>query len=591
MASLTPPSNTITTTAKIRPFPPASLFSVNKAKICRLRRQSNRVTRGVTCIASDEEKRRSQDALGKIDRRNVLLGLGGLYGLNSLSAAAAPIAPPDLSKCGPADLPEGAEPTNCCPPTGPRIIDFQLPSSSTPMRVRPAAHLVDDEYIAKYKRAYALMKALPDDDPRSFRQQANIHCAYCDSAYDQVGFPDLEIQVHNSWLFFPWHRYYLYFHEKILGSLIGDPTFALPFWNYDAPGGMRMPTMYADPNSPLYDPLRDPLHQPPTIIDLDYDTTDPQISEEEQININLSIMYRQVVSNGRNARLFLGEPYRKGDEPDPGQGSLENVPHGPVHVWTGDRGQPNFENMGNFYSAARDPIFFCHHSNVDRMWTIWKSLGGNRRDFTDSDWLNAGFLFYDENKQLVRVRVGDCVNPVNLRYEYQDVEIPWLRTRPTPQAQTASTTKARKASTRSLSSSREVGTSETVFPRALDAPVTLLVSRPKKKRSKKEKEAEEEVLLIEGIELDKDKVAKFDVYINDEDDKKPSAASAEFAGSFVNVPHKAGKKSNKLKTRLRISITDLLEDLDAEDDDEVLVTLVPRQGNVTIAGIKIVFAS
>ncbi|MFS7947023.1 putative catechol oxidase [Helianthus anomalus] len=43
------------------------------------------------------------------------------------------------------------------------------------------------------------------------------------------GFPDIEIQIHNSWLFFPFHRWYLYFYERILGKLINDPTFALPF--------------------------------------------------------------------------------------------------------------------------------------------------------------------------------------------------------------------------------------------------------------------------------------------------------------------------------------------------------------------------
>ncbi|EMS64469.1 Polyphenol oxidase, chloroplastic [Triticum urartu] len=90
------------------------------------------------------------------------------------------------------------------------------------------------------------MKQLPADDPRSFEQQWHVHCAYCDAAYDQVGFPDLELQIHNCWLFFPWHRFYLYFHERILGKLIGDDTFALPFWNWDAPAGMTLPAIYAE---------------------------------------------------------------------------------------------------------------------------------------------------------------------------------------------------------------------------------------------------------------------------------------------------------------------------------------------------------
>ena len=90
------------------------------------------------------------------------------------------------------------------------------------------------------------------------------------------------VQVHNSWLFFPFHRYYLYFYERILGKLLGDPTFAMPYWNYDAPRGMPIPSMYANPKSALYDPLRDRAHQPPTLIDLNYNGTDPSTTPDQQ---------------------------------------------------------------------------------------------------------------------------------------------------------------------------------------------------------------------------------------------------------------------------------------------------------------------
>lgn len=171
------------------------------------------------------------------------------------------------------------------------------------MRTRQAAHLVDKNYIAKYKEAISLMKALPADDPRNFTQQANVHCAYCDGAYDQIGFPDLELQVHQSWLFLPWHRYYLYFFERILGKLIKDDTFALPFWNWDAPAGMRMPAIYADPSSPLYDKLRDAKHQPPAVLDLDYALVDSTDTEQQVIASNLTIMYRQMVSGAKTPQI------------------------------------------------------------------------------------------------------------------------------------------------------------------------------------------------------------------------------------------------------------------------------------------------
>jgi polyphenol oxidase len=110
-----------------------------------------------------------------------------------------------------------------------------------------------------------------------------------------------------------------------------------------------------------------------------------------------------VISNGKTPELFMGAAYRAGDKSGQGQGSLENVPHGNIHFWTGDQNQPNGEDMGNFYSAGRDPIFFAHHANVDRMWYVWKKLRGKHQDFTDPDWLNTEFLFYDENAQLVHI--------------------------------------------------------------------------------------------------------------------------------------------------------------------------------------------
>lgn len=554
----------------------------------------SRGNQGNTTPNSNKTEQTHNNIVGH--RRDVLIGLGAatLSSSNNLFAIAAPVSPPNLKTCGPPnlpeDLPEGANPNlNCCPPSSTNIIDFKLPSSNsnTPLRVRPAANLASDEHLAKYKKAIEIMKSLPSDDPRSFMQQANIHCAYCDGAYHQDGFPDLDLQVHNSWLFFPFHRWYLYFHERILGSLIDDPTFTLPFWNWDAPGGMQLPSIYNDTKSPLYDSLRSSNHLPPTLLDLDYNLTeDPNAS----VSTNLTIMYRQLVSNGKTPRLFLGEPYRAGDESDPGGGSLENVPHGPVHIWTGDNTQPNLENMGIFYAAARDPIFFCHHSNIDRLWSLWKTLGGKRKDFTDPDWLQSGFLFYDENKNLVRVKVEDCLDTTKLGYVYQDVDIPWLNSKPTPRRpRTQKVAQGLNFGIGAAQAAESTSKSYVTFPLVLDSVVSAVVKRPKKSRTKEEKEDLEEVLVIEGIEFDRKTAVKFDVLINDEDDKVIRPENTEFAGSFVSVPHSHKHKNMKMNTCFRLGLTDLLEDLGAEDDESVVVTLVPRFGNglVKIRGVKI----
>nr|ABN13632.1 polyphenol oxidase [Doritis pulcherrima x Phalaenopsis hybrid cultivar] len=511
----------------------------------------------------------SKHHLSAASRRDLLIGLTGLYGTATGHALGAPIQPPDLKQCGPADLPSGATPVNCCPPVS-SAIDFKLPSHDLPIRVRHAAHLVDAEYVAKYAEAVKRMKDLPADDPRSFVQQANVHCAYCDAAYDQVGFPNLELQIHNCWLFFPWHRFYLYFHERILGKLIGDDTFALPFWNWDSPKGMQLPSIYTPTSSSLYDPRRDPAHQPPTIIDLDFGISPPPNTKKELIEDNLKIVYRQVISNGPTAELFLGAPLRAGDQPDPGAGSLENVPHGTVHIWTGDSRQPNREDMGVFYTAARDPIFFAHHSNIDRLWDVWKSLGGQRKDFTDADWLNTGFYFYDENAKLVKVKVKDCLSTELLRYKYQDVDSPWKKAK-----------SARGGTGRPVKPKAEPG-----FPLSLEkANASATVKRPARAGRKGD---EVEVLEANGIGFNSSVFVQFDVYVNASSEAVLKPAVAECAGSFYHVPHLSREGRSAMKTNLKLCITELIVDIGAKEDDDLVVTLVPRAGTgVAVAGLSI----
>ncbi|WVZ87198.1 hypothetical protein U9M48_033877 [Paspalum notatum var. saurae] len=518
-------------------------------------------------------------------RRDVLLGLGGAAAaslpLSSRNggALAAPIQAPDLRTCHPPELPDTAPDVNCCPTyrPGTGIVDLKPPPASSPLRVRPAAHLVDKEYLAKYEKAVALMKALPDDDPRSFTQQWHVHCAYCDGAYDQVGFPDLEIQIHNCWLFFPWHRLYLYFHERILGKLIGDDTFALPFWNWDAPGGMTLPAIYASESSPLYDERRNPAHLPPFTLDLDYNGTDPTtpIPTAQQIDENLTIMYRQMISGAKKKELFLGQPYRQGDQPDPGAGAIENVPHGTVHVWTGDPRQPNTEDMGNFYSSARDPVFFAHHGNIDRLWRVWNGLRRGNTGFTDPDWLDASFLFYDEEARLVRARVRDCLDTAALRYAYQDVGLPWLNAKP---------------STEAGSPAPAAG----ALPATLSQTVRVAVDRPRTSRSRREKDEEEEVLVVDGIEVaDHSRFVKFDVFVNETQGAGAgtAATAARCAGSVALTPHgiRTGTGMGSVKTAARFGICDLLDDIGADGDSTIVVSLVPRCAGdtVTVGGVRI----
>ncbi|KAL0306660.1 UNVERIFIED_CONTAM: Polyphenol oxidase II, chloroplastic [Sesamum radiatum] len=534
----------------------------------------------VSCAAAENQNdssRNVETSQGKVDRRNMLLGLGGLYGASNLvsapGASANPIKPPELDKCGTAtNLNNNTQlDINCCPPLSQNIVDYKLPPVFQ-MKIRPSAHRLSPEYIFKYNMAIDRMKRLPKDDPRSFMQQANIHCAYCNGAYDQPGQGTLDLQVHNSWLFFPFHRWYLYFYERILGKLIGDPTFALPFWNWDNPKGMTIPPVFVDPKSALYDEKRNQANLPPAVVDLGMTgNTDPL----QVVANNLTIMYNEMIRGNSDIYDFMGQPYREGTPVNPGPGASERGSHTAVHVWVGDPRQPSGEDLGNFYSAGRDPLFYCHHGNVDRMWSLWQYFLPSKtvpdKRITDPDFLNAAFLFYDENAQLVRVTVKDTLDNLRMGYDYERIDLPWLDYRPPPQTVAARVTRAGKSAAKA----------ETVFPLTLDKIVRVLVPKTKKGKA-------DELLVLENINVDTTKFLKFDVFINDEDDNIAELDKAAYVGTYAQVPHKTANKS--ATTSIRLKLTDLYDDMDVADDDTILVTLVPRhQGpGVTIGGIKII---
>ncbi|KAH6780800.1 hypothetical protein C2S52_012037 [Perilla frutescens var. hirtella] len=522
----------------------------------------------------NDSSNNADTSTAKVDRRNVLLGLGGLYGAASLiptpAALADPVLAPNFDKCGVASdaiSGEVLEGVNCCL-IKEDITDYKLPLIQVP-RIRPPAQRASADYVYKYNLAIKKMKELPDTDPRSFMNQANIHCAYCNTAYKQGGADTVPLQIHNSWLFFPFHRWYLYFYEKILGKLIGDPSFALPFWNWDNPKGMTMPPIFNDPNSAIYDPLREQTHLPPAIVDLGLTgSTDPL----QLVSNNLTVMYTEMVRGNNTVFDFMGQPYRAGTPVSPGAGASERGSHTSIHIFAGDSTQPNRENMGNFYSAGRDPLFYCHHANVDRMWTLWQRLPSTvipNKQITDPDYLNANFLLYDENAQLVRVYVKDAISNIRMGYDYERIDLPWLDYRPPRQTAKAkiirTSTKAPRAS----------------FPLKLEKVVRFEVDKTKKGKA-------DESLLLENIVVDTSKFLKFDVFINDEDDAPTELDKAAYAGTYAQVPHKTANRTATSSISLRL--TDLYDDMDIEDDDTLVVTLVPRHKGpgVTIGGIKIV---
>ncbi|CAI9303877.1 unnamed protein product [Lactuca saligna] len=173
------------------------------------------------------------------------------------------------------------------------------------------------------------------------------------------------------------------------------------------------------------------------------------------------------------------------------------------------------------------------------------------------------------------------VDTNKLGYQYKRSEIPWGRSQPTEYR------KDSKFGDKSIGIEKKVW--EVEFPVKLNKTVKVLVKRPAVNRTKEDKQKANEILLVNGVRFDGEKYVKFDVFVNDIDNgTETTPADSEFAGSFAQLPH--GKTDRMMMmSGVRFGLTELLEDIKAEDDEYVLVKLVPRTGcdDVTVSEIKI----
>ncbi|KAI3702724.1 hypothetical protein L6452_28475 [Arctium lappa] len=140
------------------------------------------------------------------------------------------------------------------------------------------------------------------------------------------------------------------------------------------------------------------------------------------------------------------------------------------------------------------------------------------------------------------------------------------------------------------------------FPVKLNQTVKVLVKRPAVNKTKQDKENATEVLMVNGIRFDGEKFVKFNVFVNDKDNvPEITTADSEFAGHlrakferslpliFAQLPHSRSSEKMMMMSGARFGITELLEDLKDEDDEYVLVSLVPKMGceDVTISEIRL----
>ncbi len=100
---------------------------------------------------------------------------------------------------------------------------------NTALRHRRNARTLTAGQLASYRKSIAAAQKLDDD--RGYQAWAGIH-----------GLPLPTACTHNSPLFLPWHRAYLYFFEKALQDRV--PGVTLPWWNWTMRHAEGLPRVY-----------------------------------------------------------------------------------------------------------------------------------------------------------------------------------------------------------------------------------------------------------------------------------------------------------------------------------------------------------
>jgi hypothetical protein len=94
-------------------------------------------------------------------------------------------------------------------------------------------------------------------------------------------------------------------------------------------------------------------------------------------------------------------------------GAVYGGPHANVH----NAFSPG--DMGNLMYSPRDPVFYAHHGNIDRLWSSWNKAGHSNPDFgTDKAY------FYDENRKLRYILFNDLRDETKLGYRYSSLMNP-----------------------------------------------------------------------------------------------------------------------------------------------------------------------
>ena len=251
-------------------------------------------------------------------------------------------------------------------------------SAATVVTRKGAHSLSADDPEVKLLRDAVKALTKRGDDPTGWKRMSTYHRDFCGTRDSN--------EVHFTWVFLPWHRFYLTIVERHLQAAVNEPNLALLYWDWYAT--RKIPGIFVGSNNPLLDPTRNPSG-----LQMEDDNFGNALSEGD-----LSALPQFAGFGGS-----IGAA-----------GALENGPHGGGHIYS--RG-----NMANFATAAIDPLFYAHHGNVDRLWEVWRNAANRNDPPDDSEWNGREFAFLDVDGTMRKWRSKDGVKTQDLGYKYDTI--------------------------------------------------------------------------------------------------------------------------------------------------------------------------
>jgi tyrosinase len=267
-----------------------------------------------------------------------------------------------------------------------------------------------DDVILWYARGVGAVQKRPIDDVTSWRYIAAMH-GISEGIWRAFGYLNENETVpqtgefhnfdkdqcqHHNWYFLPWHRGYLAAFEAIIRQAIidqgGPADWALPYWNYSdrqnanartfppAFAARKMPDGTANP---LYTPRRFGIGNGTIVLR----------AEDVDLGALIEDDFDGDATGGSPGFGGAPTPFQHNADRR-AEGFIEQVPHDVVHGAIGGS-RNNSQNplhwglMSNPATAALDPIFWLHHANIDRLWTVWQKRDGGRSNPEDTKWLDG----------------------------------------------------------------------------------------------------------------------------------------------------------------------------------------------------------